>query len=73
MKKTTYQLETLACPSCSAKINTVLKRTPGVIESDVLFNSARVKLTYDETVVDSDTIKKQIRKLGYAVLGEKQG
>lgn len=73
MKKTTYQLETLACPSCSDKIGAVLRKTPGVIEAEVLFNSARVKLTYDETVVDSERIQKQIRKLGYAVLGEKQG
>ena len=71
MTTKTYQLETLTCPSCMAKIEGALKRTRGVSESAVLFNTSRAKVTFDETVVDSDTIKKNIQSLGFQVLSEK--
>ena len=73
MKKVTFQLETLACPSCSEKISAVLRQTPGVATAEVLFNSSRAKVTYDESAVDTETIQKRIRRLGYVVLSEKQG
>jgi len=71
MKETSFQLETLSCPSCMAKIEGMLKKTPGVKESEVLFNSSRVKVKFDEAVVDSQTIKNGIGSLGFVVLGEK--
>ena len=43
MTTKTYQLETLTCPSCVAKIEGMLKKTPGVTDSEVLFNSSRVR------------------------------
>ncbi len=71
MTNKTYQLETVSCPSCIAKIQGMLKRTNGVQEAEVLFNSSRVKVAFDETVINSETIKASINKLGYKVLGEK--
>ncbi|HZJ56795.1 MAG TPA: heavy-metal-associated domain-containing protein [Clostridia bacterium] len=71
MTTKTYQLETLTCPSCMVKIEGALKRTKGVEKSRVLFNSSKAKVTFDENVVDSATIKEAIETLGYEVLGEK--
>ena len=71
MTTKTYQLETLTCPSCSAKIEGMLKKTDGIVESEVLFNSSRVRVSFDESKVDSDTIKSKINKLGFDVLSEK--
>ena len=71
MTTKTYQLEQLVCPSCSAKINGMLKKTEGINESEVLFNSSRVRVTFDENKIDSETIKGKIDKLGFEVLGEK--
>ncbi len=71
MAKTTYQLETVSCPSCIAKIEGALKKTSGINQSEVLFNSSRVKVDYDEASLDSATIKETIEKLGYKVLSEK--
>lgn len=71
MKHITYQLETLTCPSCMAKIDGMLKKTDGVESSQVLFNSSRVKVEIDESVIQSDQVKQRIESLGYAVLGEK--
>lgn len=71
MTTKTYQLDTLTCPSCTAKIQGMLKKTDGIKESEVLFNSSRVKVSFDENVVDSETIKSKIDRLGFEVLGEK--
>lgn len=71
MTNKTYQLETVTCPSCVAKIEGMLKKTAGISESEVLFNSSRVKVSFDESVVTSEEIKTKIDKLGFKVLSEK--
>ena len=71
MTSKTYQLETVTCPSCIAKIEGMLGKTEGVGSSVVLFNTSRVKVGFDESVISSDEIKRRIGKLGYKVLGEK--
>lgn len=71
MTNKTYQLETVSCPSCIAKIGGMLKKTAGIETSEVLFNTSRVKVNFDENVVSSEDIKNKIDKLGYKVLGEK--
>jgi copper chaperone CopZ len=49
----------------------MLKKTEGVQEAEVLFNSSRVKVTFDDKVTNSDMIKSKIAQLGFEVLGEK--
>lgn len=66
-----YQLETISCPSCIAKIDGMLKKTEGIFSSEVLFNTSRVKVSFDETRITSEEIRNRIGKLGYKVLGEK--
>jgi copper chaperone CopZ len=71
MSTKTFQLETVSCPSCIAKIEGMLKKTKGIAESEVLFNSSRVKVSFDEQVIASEEIKSRIDGLGYKVLSEK--
>lgn len=71
MTTKTYQLETVSCPSCIAKIENALKKTAGIITAEVLFNTSRVRVSFDENVVASEEIRKKIINLGYKVLGEK--
>ena len=71
MTKKTYQMETIACPSCVAKIEGMLKKTTGVDKSEVLFNSARVKVEFDENTITTEDIQNRIEKLGYKVLSVK--
>ena len=49
----------------------MLKKTPGIEESQVLFNSSRVKVSFDETIISSDDIKSKLDKFGYPVISEK--
>jgi copper chaperone CopZ len=71
MEHRTLQLETLSCPTCAAKIQQALKKTHGVDEAQVLFNSSRVKLSFDESVVNDQEISSVIARLGYRVLSIK--
>lgn len=69
MQKATIQLETLACPSCSQKIENATKSLNGVEKESVkvLFNSSKVKLDFDEGKIAIADIEKAITALGYEV------
>lgn len=69
MKKATIQLETLTCPSCALKIEGAVKKIEGVDKGtiEVLFNSSRVKLDFDEEKTSIDDVENAITKVGYEV------
>ena len=71
MTNKTYQMETISCPSCIAKIEGALKKVSGIAQYEVLFNTSRVKVSFDESIVSSEEIKGRIEKLGYNILSEK--
>ncbi|NWH10382.1 heavy-metal-associated domain-containing protein [Acholeplasma laidlawii] len=70
MKKTTIQLETLTCPSCLQKINNAVKGLDGVNKDsvNVMFNSSKVKLEFDDSKLDIDKIEQAIKSQGYEVI-----
>lgn len=68
MTTVNYQLEPLTCPSCIKKIEGKLKKLKGVEEAKVLFNSSKVKATFDQEQVTPDDLKTTIEKLGYPVI-----
>lgn len=68
MKTIRIQLETLTCPSCINKIEGVLNKQTGVDEAKVMFNSSKVKITYNEEETNPEEISEIIEKLGYPVL-----
>lgn len=71
MTTKTFQLETLTCPTCVAKIEGMLKLTKGVEDSQVLFNASKVKVTLDEDVVTAEAIESNLKRLGFPVLNVK--
>lgn len=46
-------------------------KTKGIRSAEVLFNSSRVRVSFEEKEVESQEIKNLIEKLGYQVIGEK--
>lgn len=70
MKKATIQLEALTCPSCVQKIEGAVKSLDGVDKDsiEVMFNSSRVKVDFNEEVISIDDIVKEIDRVGYNVL-----
>jgi len=68
MTTTTFKLEEVSCPSCVKNIEKATGRLEGVSKTKVLFNSGKVKTTYDEQKLDPNVIEDTINKLGYQVV-----
>ncbi|MEH7379445.1 heavy-metal-associated domain-containing protein [Bacillus sp. JJ1533] len=68
METIKLQLEPLTCPSCIKKIESKVGKMEGVQEAKVLFNSSKVKATFDSNRVTKEQITETIEKLGYPVL-----
>lgn len=67
MKKT-IQMEELVCPMCAQKIETALKKIPGVESATVLYNASKAKVEFDETKTNIDELIRVITGLGYVVI-----
>ena len=69
MKTATIQLETLTCPSCLQKIENAVKVLGGVEKDSVqvLFNSSKVKVNFNDDLIGIGEIEKAITQLGYEV------
>ncbi|MFB4169625.1 heavy-metal-associated domain-containing protein [Virgibacillus sp. JSM 102003] len=68
MKTIKFQLEPLTCPSCIKKIEGKVGKMEGVEEAKVMFNSSKVKTTFDQNKVTSEELRTIIEKLGYPVV-----
>ncbi len=66
MKKT-IQMEELVCPMCAQKIETALKKAPGVQSAAVLYNASKAKVEFDEAQTSLEALVKIIEGLGYVV------
>lgn len=67
MKKT-IQMEELVCPMCAQKIETALRKTPGVHSASVLYNASKAKVEFDEAQVSLEQLQAVITGLGYVVI-----
>lgn len=71
MRTAHFTTEPFTCPSCIAKIEGVVGKKPGVETARVLFNSNKVTVTFDDTVVGVEELERAITGLGYPVLSHK--
>lgn len=71
MKTATYQMEELSCPSCIKKIEKALTKQKGVEDVKVLFNSGKVKVSYQEDTANPKAYEELLTRLGYPVLSTK--
>ena len=67
-KKITLTTSQFTCPSCVAKIEKALDRSPGVLDVKVKFTSNKVEATIDEDVTDAQKVADLVAALGYQVL-----
>ena len=67
MKKT-IQMEELVCPMCAQKIETTLRKAPGVISATVLYNASKAKVEFDETQTSLEELMRVITALGYEIV-----
>lgn len=70
MSQGIIKLETLSCPSCLQKIEAAVKSLNGVDKDSlkVMFNASKVKVKFDDQVLQITDIEKAIEDLGYPVI-----
>ncbi len=71
MKKVVFLMEPFSCPSCIKKIEGALSRAKGVQQVKVLFHSSKIRVEFDESIVEADELQQLVEKLGYPVLSQK--
>lgn len=71
MTKAVFNMEPFTCPSCVKKIESTVSRVDGVQEVQVMFNSGRVRVEFDEAKTNADALQDTIVRLGYPVLSKK--
>lgn len=59
------RIEGMDCAACAAKIETAIKRLPGIDAIDVSFTRQSLSLIVDESLTSRTTIEKRIVALGY--------
>jgi len=63
------RIEGMDCGSCAAKIETAMRRLPGVSDISVSYGQASLSLTLDEDRTTCVTVQSRIRALGFTPLG----
>lgn len=69
IEKAIIQLEPLGCPSCMQKIEQTVKALTGVDSNSakLLFNTSKLKMTFDSSHISVNEIEQSIEELGYPV------
>ncbi|MDO1604797.1 cation transporter [Lactobacillus sp. YT155] len=65
--KIIMQLDELSCPSCLQKIEAGVGHLSGVNTTKVLFNASKVKVDFNESLIDQEKLIDTVTNLGYEV------
>ena len=60
-----FNISGMHCDSCAKEIQETLAETAGVESADVIYANRQATITYDEGVVQPQTLVKKIQDLGY--------
>ena len=66
-KHETLVVKGMDCASCAASIEHVVKRIPGILSVTVNYAVEKLKVEYDSTLTNRDTIAGAVKKLGYRI------
>ncbi len=67
IKKEVYQIEGMTCAACSASVERVTRRLPGMKEASVNLVAARLTVIYDETKTTPQDIIAKVEKAGFGI------
>ncbi len=65
MKNSVFDITGMTCAACSARVEKVVSRLPGVTESSVNLANETMRVKYDESTLDETTIAQTVEKAGY--------
>ncbi|MCJ8151629.1 heavy metal translocating P-type ATPase [Shinella sedimenti] len=66
MKETRFRVEGMDCASCASKIDTAVRRMPGVSDVSVSVTAGTMRVQHDPSS-DLDAIRRKVSGLGYVV------
>ncbi|MBA3356088.1 MAG: heavy-metal-associated domain-containing protein [Pyrinomonadaceae bacterium] len=58
-------IEGMHCGGCASGVKAMLKRTPGVVSSDVSFEQKEAKVEFDSSATSREKIVEAINNIGY--------
>ena len=65
MREETYDISGMHCAACSASVERVTRKLPGVERSDVNLTTEKMTIRYDETKVTPEQIVAKVEKAGF--------
>lgn len=65
MKTVKYKVSGMTCMGCAQSVERVLKRNKGVETVEVKHLENQVFVTYDDMLVNDDTLLNQINRIGF--------
>ena len=66
--KETLRIGGMSCAACAVKIETFIKKVPGVADAVANFGNNTVSVTYDDSVTGHENIVTAVGKAGYTVI-----
>lgn len=67
MKEEVYKISGMSCAACSAAVERVTRRLPGVEESSVNLTTEKLNIRYDEAQVTPEMIAEKVQKAGFGI------
>ncbi|MBQ9766588.1 MAG: copper-translocating P-type ATPase [Lachnospiraceae bacterium] len=67
MVKEVYKIEGMTCAACSASVERVTRKLPGMKEASVNLVAARLTVIYDETQTGPEAIMAKVTKAGFGI------
>lgn len=61
-----FEIEGLDCGDCAAKLEKGIRKINGVVDAQVNFASAKMKVTYDSSLLDAEELTKAVSRFGYS-------
>ena len=65
MREEKYDISGMHCAACSASVERVTRKLPGVERSDVNLTTEMMTICYDENLVTPEQIKAKVEKAGF--------
>ena len=65
MKKFIYQITGMTCAACSARVESTISKTGGVITCVVNLSTERMTVEIDTTIISKENLEAEIAKTGY--------
>lgn len=70
MKKEVFKINGMTCAACAKRVEKVTQKLEGTTEANVNFATEKLTISFDETKLTMDDIKKTVAKAGYEALEE---